>query len=294
MAVPVLRFHEADERDEAVQRLDGLIARLAQAMPRRSLCSRDAEVQQAKPELVDLIPAHFAGVKRWFLPIAPSMPTDGKGRFGAYTSCLAPGATVPERRLEASHGALKVVVSGSIHSSGHELTAGDWLWIAPGDSYGFSAGGHGAVVFTVLPCIQIVEHGHADLSALITQDGFVTSRDPGISDGSHVSSFFSEIAEQADGVVHSFFPFAPAMPVTDVKDGRFFAWLARLAPGTDIPAHTHDLEKLADYKVVISGSIIAHGGELTAGDWLWAPAGGSYAFTAGEQGALLLAGWPWN
>lgn len=29
---------------------------------------------------------------------------------------------------------------------------------------------------------------------------------------------------------YSVFPFAPRMPTTDVEDGRFFAWLARIAP----------------------------------------------------------------
>jgi hypothetical protein len=54
------------------------------------------------------------------------------------------------------------------------------------------------------------------------------------------------------------------------------------------------LERIADFKLVISGSIHCKGQELTAGDWLWAPSGETYEFTAGDNGGLLVAGWPWN
>ena len=84
------------------------------------------------------------------------------------------------------------------------------------------------------------------------------------------------------------------MPTAPSTDGRFFAWLSVLAPDVVVPRHTHPLEKIADFKVVVNGSIHAKGRELVQGDWLWAPTGGSYEFTAGPAGALLVAGWPWN
>ena len=296
MAISSLKLSDIDERNSAVKKLDMLIAQLAEKTGSAAFCSRDSDVAAARSELLDLIPAHFSGVTRWFLPVASPMPSDGNGRFSAYTTCLASGAEVAGQKLEASIGALKVVVSGSIAFRGHSLTAGDWIWLPAGEIYGFTAEKFGAVLFTVLPCVPEIETGdrvfglhNADFSG-----GFVTSRDPSVAGATVSLGQVEQYAERAAGVTHSFFPFAPTMPVTDVEDGRFLAWLARIEPNTAIPAHVHDLEKLADYKLVISGSIVCRGKELTAGDWLWAPAGGAYAFTAGDQGALLLAGWPWN
>ena len=90
---------------------------------------------------------------------------------------------------------------------------------------------------------------------------------------------------------YSVFPFAPRMPTTDVEDGRFFAWLARVVPDTRIPSHTHNLEKLADYKLVISGSIFGNGHFLTADDWIWAPVGdcGKVDPTVYEDGLEMVS-----
>lgn len=298
MVVSPLKYSEGEERDLAIVKLDKLIHQLGQDAKtnRGVLCSRDPEVIAAKPELTDLIPAHFPGVKRWFLPVGPLMPSDGTGRFSAYTSCLASGAAITPRQLDADIGALKVVVSGSIEFRGRSLTAGDWVWLPAGETYGYRAEKLGSVLFTVLPCVADIENADefAGLPSAVASGTFVTSRDPGVTAATVSLGQLEQHAETGEGVAHSFFPFAPRMPVTDVKDGRFFAWLARIAPDTVIPAHTHDLEKLADFKLVISGSIVGNGRELTAGDWIWAPAGRPYNFTVGEQGALLFNQWPWN
>ena len=298
MVVYSLKFSKGEERDLAAAKLDKLIYRLRQDAKTNTgvLCSRDPEVIAAKPELTDLIPAHFPGVKRWFLPVAPLMPSDSNGRFSAYTSCLASGAAITPRRLDTNIGTLKVVVSGSIEFRGRSLTAGDQIWLPAGETYDYSAEKLGSVLFTMLPCVAGIENTNdaAGLASAVASGTFVTSRDPSVTAATVSLRQLEQHAETGEGVTHSFFPFAPRMPVTDIEDGRFFAQLARIAPDTKIPAHTHDLEKLADYKLVISGSIFGNGRELTAGDWIWAPAGDSYNFTVGEQGALLIAGWPHN
>jgi hypothetical protein len=67
-----------------------------------------------------------------------------------------------------------------------------------------------------------------------------------------------------------------------------------LRPNITIPPHSHELERLADFKIVIDGSIICKGYELTEGDWLCVPSGRSYTFAAGDKGAVLIRGWPWH
>jgi len=286
MAVSTLVFSEHEERDVAAAKLDTLVQNLSSHV----LCSRDPDVLAAKPDLTDLIPAHFEGVKRWFLPIAPLMPSDGNGRFSAFTSSYAPGATVTPRSVDAFIGAMKVVVSGSIQFRGHSLTAGDWIWLPAGETYTYTAEYLGSVVFTVLPC---VEDAGENIGLPVTET-FVTSRDPKVTSATASLPHLMQYTETGEGITHTFFPFAPRMPATPNKDGRFFAWLAHIAPGANVPGHIHELERLADYKLVINGSITSNGRELTAGDWLWAPAGTAYNFTVGDRGALLIAGWPHN
>jgi quercetin dioxygenase-like cupin family protein len=297
---------ELAQRNHAVEVIGSIEQRLHADHPGRILCSRDASVVAVQAELTNLIPAEFAGVTRVFMPFAPVMPSDGTGRFSAYTSRLSRGATVAEHSLVHADHALKVVISGSITFQGQVLTAGDWLWIPGGKSYSFTAEKFGAVVFTVLPCVGETSEVDPYLGSFIQIDevdavlkrqaasDFITSRDPGLAEAISSLRDLRIVAEQADGVEHRVLPFAPHMPVAPATDGRFFAWMSLLEPHTRVPRHSHPLERIADFKVVVNGSIHSRGRELTAGDWLWAPTDGSYEFTAGESGALLLAGWPWN
>lgn len=312
MASTVALHDDLERRNHAVDVIDSVRDRLESAGSGRVMCSRDPEVVAVAPEMVDLIAADFSGVKRFFLPVAAPMPSDGVGRFAAYTSVLNPGARVSQAVLGGTNYALKVVLSGSITYGDQVLTAADWLWIPAGASYSFAAREMGAVMFTALACVDETpcgDGGGVDWAQRVeafrrvdTVDGllkmaaggdFISSRDPGVNEavaGLSLDSF----AEAGNGVSHLALPFAPRMPRILAADGRFFAWLSALQPHVLIPRHSHELEKLADYKVVISGSIYCKDRELTAGDWLWAPAGGSYSFSVGDKGALLLSGWPHN
>jgi glyoxylate utilization-related uncharacterized protein len=304
MQVSLSHEDEIAQRNRAVDVLEGLAASLGSGI----LCSKDRPVIGVREQLTDLIPAEFDGVSRVFLPVAPRMPSEGMGRFTAYTSRMAPGSAIEHRCLHEADFALKIVVEGSALYDGMTLTAGDWVWIPAACGYSFTALDAGAVVFTALTCVHDAAATDELLASLARVEevdvllrsraggDFMTSRDSGTCDALVALGEGDWGGERAAGVTHHPLPFAPRMPtaVLPVLDGRFFAWLAEIAPGTLIPRHSHALEQIADIKVVIKGSIRCDDRELTAGDWLWAPAGGSYTFTAGQTGALLLGGWPWN
>lgn len=297
---------EIAQRNRAVEVILSVTEQFRTDAEKKILCSRDDFVAALRPTLRNLIPADFPGITRWFLPFAPPMPADGTGRFSAYTSRLGSGAKVAEHSLSGSDYALKIVISGSITFQDRTLTAGDWLWIPGGESYSYAADSYGATVFTILPCVGETAETSRYVPGfdridrveemLRRQAGgdFVTSRDDGLRETVSALRDLRLVAEEADGVEHTVLPFAPHMPVEPATDGRFFAWLSLLDPGTVVPRHTHPLEKIADFKVVVNGTIHCRGRELGPGDWLWAPTGGSYEFSAGRTGTLLVAGWPWN
>ena len=56
-------------------------------------------------------------------------------------------------------------------------------------------------------------------------------------------------------------------------------------PGIKAPRHVH---KEGDgIRFIAGGSIIHEGKELTAGDWMFIPAGAPYSFEVGPQGAIM-------
>lgn len=68
--------------------------------------------------------------------------------------------------------------------------------------------------------------------------------------------------------------------------GAMFPFITVAAPGTVVPDHSHDRSL---FRIVISGSIRVHGIELTAGDWMYVPAGVNYSYAAGwPTGAMTL------
>ncbi|MEW7847260.1 hypothetical protein AB2N08_01045 [Massilia aurea] len=296
--------NEALYRESAVNKIEHLAARFSQSGSKRIMCSRDPDVASMEEDLVDLIPADFDGVKRFFLPIAPVLPKGGTGRYSAYYAQLAPNTVVPMTANESEHYALKVVLIGSIRYDNRWLTAGDWLWIPAGESYAFTCGNFGALLLTTLPYCETDERYESVFGKVDEAEAFVKNGTGGRAtscNGAITKSAMKQlrgisehVAEQVDGVDHWFLPFAPLMPSNESKDGRYFAWISTLTPNTVIPSHSHTMEKLGDMKVVISGSIFHDDEELTAGDWLWIPAGEKYTFTVGSKGATTISMWPWN
>lgn len=83
----------------------------------------------------------------------------------------------------------------------------------------------------------------------------------------------------------------PLLPGIDIRvlrrggaDGSLTA-LWRLAPGAKVPGHGHRIDEEC---LVLEGSVVVHGEQFRAGDYLVAGPGDSHAPFAGEAGALLL------
>jgi len=57
-------------------------------------------------------------------------------------------------------------------------------------------------------------------------------------------------------------------------------------PNAKLPHHKHRNDCL--FRIVLSGSIIYKGVELTTGDWMYVPIGHPYSFTVGKLGAVIL------
>ncbi len=297
---------EAAYRDAAVEKIEALEPRLQREVKGKILSSRDSAIAAIGRELIDLIPSDFAGVKRFFLPIAPRMPKGSTDRYGAYFSYLSPDQNIQNRSLPWD--ALKVVISGSILHNGEYLTPGDWLWIPAGEDYAYTAGNIGAFVLTTWPHVSQKASEPLDAAfrlitaaenALKEQIGEVVTKLPDRAIKDAIRGLRGILPMYAEGD-HYFMPFAPTMPPVAEKDGRYFAWVSLLEPDTLIPSHSHDMEKLADMKVLIQGTatvIDQETGteeELRAADWLWIPAGKKYTFKVGGQGAIFVNMWPWN
>jgi quercetin dioxygenase-like cupin family protein len=62
-------------------------------------------------------------------------------------------------------------------------------------------------------------------------------------------------------------------------------------PGAETPRHSHD-EGRVGIRLIVSGSIVYEGRELTAGDWMVIPAGVPYSFRAGQLGAVMFYCYP--
>jgi ChrR-like protein with cupin domain len=66
--------------------------------------------------------------------------------------------------------------------------------------------------------------------------------------------------------------------------GESAAFIAVASPGAKVPSHEHEGE--SDL-IVLSGSIIFNGQELTTGDWAFIPANTAYSYEVGPMGAVL-------
>jgi len=73
------------------------------------------------------------------------------------------------------------------------------------------------------------------------------------------------------------------LPVWLDRPSELFITLA--APNTAVPEHSHDAGD--GIRFIAGGSIIYDGRELTAGDWLYIPAGVKYSFKVGPLGATM-------
>lgn len=126
---------------------------------------------------------------------------------------------------------------------------------------------------TVDFCLKRVREA-ADASALDINKGITTSQDP------KVKEVVSRL--EVTNIPSDFVKFQ--LPV--VFDGPTTTYLSFGAPRTKVPEHSHD--EGSGIRVILSGSIIYEGLELTAGDWMYIPKGVSYKFVVGDMGVGMF------
>jgi hypothetical protein len=73
------------------------------------------------------------------------------------------------------------------------------------------------------------------------------------------------------------------LPVSLDKPAHLFITYGQ--PNIEVPEHSHD--EGDGIRFIASGSIVYHDQELTAGDWMFVPAGIPYAFKTGPFGAVM-------
>ena len=75
------------------------------------------------------------------------------------------------------------------------------------------------------------------------------------------------------------------LPVTLGPRHAVLAFTGRMKPRAVVPAHAHNNDL---FRVVISGTLKYRGKTLRAGDWMFVPAGQSYALQAGPKGCVTF------
>ena len=73
------------------------------------------------------------------------------------------------------------------------------------------------------------------------------------------------------------------LPVWLDRPSQLFVTVAD--PHLEVPEHSHD--EGDGIRFIAGGSIIHEGTELSAGDWMFIPAGASYSFKVGPAGAVM-------
>jgi len=268
------KFH----RDNTVNAINSLVG-----LHPKALSSKDPEMRTMIHKMEDIFPSTFPGVKRWFLPICPEV---GPGRFVVYITHLKSSEELTSQTPDHVKSELKIVVSGEIYQGDKRYCAGDWFWFPRGNKYTLKVGKMGCTLLTEWPHSTLPE-----LANIPMANGPICSRDEKACSFSISSSLKAHLHSDSH-----FLPIAPEITVTpDQKTvGRYFKWISRIEPNSNIPSHGHSLEKAVDFKVVISGSITFQDHELCTGDWFAIPSGLPYTFRSGPLGATLMSGWPHN
>ncbi len=128
---------------KGIQRLEHACKDSGLDINKSIITSRDSVAQKAVKALeVTNIPSGFV---KFQLPIHFEGPTQTYMSFGA------PRTKVPVHSHDEGSG-VRVIMFGSIIYKGHELTAGDWMYIPKGKSYEFEVGAMGVGVFYCYEC----------------------------------------------------------------------------------------------------------------------------------------------
>ena len=131
-------LEEEDGQLKGVRRVMQALKKHGVAPRRGVLTSRERGVEDTRE---DLRRTHMPpGFEQWQLPVALGPDKN----VLAFMTKAEPNAEIPEHshRVEL----FRVVVSGSVFYGDQELTAGDWMSVQAGSSYGLRAGRDGCVI----------------------------------------------------------------------------------------------------------------------------------------------------
>ena len=128
--------------EQGAARVQAATKRVGLDVDQRIVTSRDPKARELRSVLrVRNVPQGFA---KWQLPIVLD-------RAQLFMTVGAANAKVEEHSHDEGAG-IRFIVSGSIRYGGHELTAGDWMYIPAGARYGFEVGDLGAVMCYCYSC----------------------------------------------------------------------------------------------------------------------------------------------
>jgi hypothetical protein len=119
------------------------------------------------------------------------------------------------------------------------------------------------------PAVRCAERGiRAAEQAGLDMQGIITSRDAAaLSTKDHLP-----VEDVPEGFQKWQLPFH--------LDGVSIPYVTVGEPGATVPEHAHEGDSI---RIINSGSIIFEGEELTAGDWMYIPAGQSYSYKVSRQ-----------
>jgi quercetin dioxygenase-like cupin family protein len=84
------------------------------------------------------------------------------------------------------------------------------------------------------------------------------------------------------------------LPIVIRSDRDIICFISVMEPRAKVPEHSHDHGAL---RIVMQGSLKYRDKELKPRDWMWVPAGVSYALEAGPEGCFVFyphpIPWPW-
>ncbi len=128
---------------QGVQRVENACKRLGVDLAKEIITSKDSKIKSVVADLtVSNIPNGFT---KFQLPVIFDGPTQTYMSFGA------PNTKVPLHSHDEGAG-IRVIMFGSIFFKGHELTAGDWMYIPAGKDYEFEVGPMGVGAFYCYAC----------------------------------------------------------------------------------------------------------------------------------------------
>lgn len=107
-------------------------------------------------------------------------------------------------------------------------------------------------------------------------DEIISSRDPHI----------AEVQQELGGLLMPVGIDKAQIPIVLDADRPVYLFITVGAPNAVVPMHVHQDDRI--WRIILAGSIIHDGIELTQGDWFYVPRKKGYGYTVGKLGCILL------